>query len=96
MAIVHEQLDSVRTIVRENTMTKDNPDGALTSAAADYLKCIDMQHVKLEQLLRKDEAHWVQVKKKTDAKQNTVSDKIAALVEKQKNELAAVMAESLG
>ena len=96
MAIVHENLDSIRTIVKENTLTLQNEDGVLTSDEAEYLKCIEVQHVKLEQLLRKDEAHWANIKKNASTKGKTMSDKLTALLEKQKKELAAVMAQSLG
>ena len=42
MAIVREQLDSIRTIIRENLMTRDNKDGVLVSAEADYFKCVEL------------------------------------------------------
>ena len=96
MAIVHEQLDSIRTIVRENTKTKQNKDGVLTSSEAEYLKCVEVQYVKLEELFRKDEKHWTNVRKNSVAEGKNMSDKLAAFIEKQKKELASMMAYSLG
>ena len=47
-------------MVQGNVRCEANPDGLLTRKEGEYLACLELQHVKLEELMRKDEAHWAE------------------------------------
>ena len=49
------------------------------------------KHVELEQLLRKDEAHWVSAQDKARKAASQVSEKIAAMIEAQKAQMMALL-----
>ena len=41
-------------------MSKTNPDGLLPNDEKDYLDCLKIKHIKLEELLKRADAHWVE------------------------------------
>lgn len=45
-------------ILKANAKTYENPDGVLMQGEQDYKSCLQIDHRKLETLLRIDEAHW--------------------------------------
>ena len=60
MAAIHERIQIVRGIVKESVISKENPTGVLTKDEQEYMACMEMQHVRLESLMRQDETHWVE------------------------------------
>ena len=60
VAAIQVKLEYVRTIIRDNEQGGRNPHGFLTRDKDKYLRCIDLQNVELENLLRQDEEHWAE------------------------------------
>ena len=58
LMIIHSNLDEVKAIIKGNIQSTDNPKGIFTSELKDYIDCLELGHIKLEDFLRKDEAHW--------------------------------------
>lgn len=48
-----------------------------------YLKCLKMQHKELENILKRDDAHWVQNLKTVKGQKKKFSDEMSAFLEKQ-------------
>ena len=44
-----KDLEEVRKKIRENTWSVDNRDGLLAAKQEDYLQCLEINHIKLEQ-----------------------------------------------
>ena len=59
LSTIHERLGNVCNFIRENLKTEAHPENVLVQSQQSYLDCLTIRHVELEQLLRKDEAHWV-------------------------------------
>ena len=59
MAPVIDQLEAIKLKFSDQLYVKDsNPDGVLTCALDEYLKCLDLDMGQLEQLLVQDEQRW--------------------------------------
>ena len=58
MMIVHTNLDEVKALIKGNIQKTENPRGIFTSAEQDYIDCLKLGHVKLDDFMRKDEAYW--------------------------------------
>ena len=56
--IIHTNVDAVKAIFRGNIRNTGNAKGVFTSKEQEYIDCLLFGHVKLEDLMRKDEAHW--------------------------------------
>ena len=59
MQIVQEKLDEVASKIRANIANAHNRDGLLLGAEKDYIDCLKVKHRELEELLSRDEAHWI-------------------------------------
>ena len=58
MLRVHESVEEVRKTIKSNLFDKAGKVGHLVQKKREYLACLEMKNVELEQLLRKDEMHW--------------------------------------
>ena len=45
MADVHERLDGVKSLIKENVQSTDNPTGVLTKSVETYMDCLSLGHV---------------------------------------------------
>ena len=52
VADIQERLETLRTIVHENTKGERNLNGLLTKDRDMYLKCLELGNIELENLLR--------------------------------------------
>ena len=82
MSQIHEGISKVQCVIRANVFNKKNQDGLLTSGEASYLKCLQMQHVQLEEILRKDEAHWAQNQENSKKRAAGIGKKIETIIKK--------------
>ena len=55
---VHQTLDGIRQMIRDNIQSDKNESGLLTRKEGEYMKCLQLKHRELELVFRKDEAHW--------------------------------------
>ena len=60
MMQILERIHNIKTIIKENLSSQENPIGVLTRQEQAYLGCLETKHVQLEELFRKDEAHWAE------------------------------------
>ena len=58
MMAVHERLDQVAQKIKANMLNAFNPDGFLLQGENDYLNCLKLQHIRLEELFKRDDDHW--------------------------------------
>ena len=58
LMIAHTNLEEVKALIKGNIQNTDNPRGTFTGKEQEYLDCLELGHVKLEDLMRRDEAHW--------------------------------------
>ena len=77
MSEIHERLSNVHVIVRENLTSEKNPDGLLTAGEANYIKCLQLQHTELEELLRQDEAHWAENREMSRRQADEIGQQVA-------------------
>ena len=61
MMIIHTNLDEVKALFKGNIQSTDNPAGVFTQGEEKYLECLELGHVKLEDLMRNDEAHCEEI-----------------------------------
>ena len=45
-------------MIASNIRSQDNEDGLLTYMESEYYDCLNIDHKKIEKLLRLDEEHW--------------------------------------
>ena len=57
---MHEQLANIRLKFQANRLTANNQDGLLVQNEMAYLNCLVFDPRPLEELFRKDAAHWDQ------------------------------------
>ena len=57
MTQIHERVKNIKEIIKENLLSDANPAGVLGRCEADYFACLEMKHVRLEELIRQDEAY---------------------------------------
>ena len=81
MSTIHEGLGNVSRFILDNLKTAKQPESVLVQSQQSYIDCLTIKHVELEQLLRKDEAHWVSEQDKARKVATQVSEKIAAMIE---------------
>ena len=55
---INERILALRMLVRENIQSEDSPLGLLRGKEEQYLECLDLKQAALNELLKKDEAHW--------------------------------------
>ena len=77
MSDIHERLASVHSIVRENVVCEKNPDGLLTKGEANYIQCLQLQHVQLEELLQQDEALWAENREMSRRQAEEIGQQVA-------------------
>ena len=58
MAKVLQELEHIKLKFRANLLTDNNQDGLLVQSEQDYIACLEIKHRSLEELLRRDAAHW--------------------------------------
>ena len=58
MMEIHTNIERVKATITRNVRSQSKPEGVLTSQQAEYLGCLELGHVRLEELLRADEAKW--------------------------------------
>ena len=58
LMIAHTNLDEVKALIKGNIQSTANPKGTFTGEEQEYLDCLQLSHVKFEDLMRRDGAHW--------------------------------------
>ena len=86
MAVIKEKVDTVIATITGNVQSDENPTGLLMKGEAEYLKCLEINSKRLEELMRQDEAHWAENLDMIKRQAGEIQDQIKALLEKQKQE----------
>ena len=90
---VIEKLDGIKALIEANQKNDENPDGLLTSRPLFYTFCLEIQKSELEVLLEQDVAYWKENLCKVRENSKTVKRRIEETLEKQNQDLEAVLTQ---
>ena len=68
-------------------MRKENQNGVLTGDEADYLRCLEVDKVQLDRLLREDEAYWIEKIKNSKKETEERNGELQAFIKDQNRKL---------
>ena len=91
MQKVHGALEDVRQTVRQNIHSQKSGAGFLTQGEAAYLACLELKHVQLEELFRKDEQRLTKNVEFIKRQAEDLKEKVKELLERQNEELAQML-----
>ena len=95
MAQIHERVQNVKCIIKENVQSDENLSGVLTREETLYLECIEIKHVQLENLMRQDEAHWAENLEIIKRQAQEIQDEIKTFLAQQQEQLQSMINRSL-
>lgn len=94
LANVLEALQVVRLkigrhiVAASDGSSQGKSDGVLTHKAEEYLRCLDLSHRKLEDLLIADQEHWMDNLESSKVKAQQMAKHMKSLLDRQMNELS--------
>lgn len=92
MGPVIDQLEAIKRKFSDRIYREDlNPDGVLTCALDEYLKCLDLDMERLEQFLLQDEQKWDLNLKQTKEGLDRMSQSLIAFSSEQEKRLADLL-----
>ena len=83
MMTVLDTLNEIRQIVKDNLYSKQRKEGYFIQNEAEYLTCLELEHAKLETLLRQDEKKWTIAAIETKKKAQGIKDEMKLFLEEQ-------------
>ena len=84
---VHQTLEEVRQMIRDNIKSPQHLEGLLTRREAHYLGCLELNHRELENLFREDQAQWAENVEIAKRNSEQINQKLVAFIEKQRQDL---------
>ena len=93
--IAHTNLDEAKAIFGAHIQDTQNSKGVFTSKLQEYIDCLLFAHVKLEDLMRKDEAHWEENLVMVKRQAQEIHEQVHQLMEQQKKQLQDMLKMSL-
>ena len=95
LAVVHEGLYLVKQMVKANFRCKENPDGLLTRKDSEYMVCLKLENLRLEQLLRQDEAYWAMNHEFVKRQAGEIQDQMKQFLERQQKDFEEMLNRSM-
>ena len=74
--------DVIRYIIRDNILSDQQESVLLTQGVNEYLDCLELRHAQLNNLFKRDEAHWVDNAKIAKKKAAGIKDKMKEFYKK--------------
>ena len=68
-----------------------NPDGFLLQGEIDYLNCLKLQHIRLEELFKRDDDHWNRHVQDARKDAEKVFEDLYAIFEESQKKMQAVL-----
>ena len=87
LMVAHTNLDEAKALIKSNLQNTDNPKGVFTGEEKEYMDCLQLGHVKLENLIRKDEAHWEENYIMVQRQAQEIQEQFKQLMDKQQKEI---------
>ena len=83
LAALLETKEEICALIKDNIQSEAHPDGLLTKEEASYLKCLEVEHIELRELLQQDQMKWVGNFEVIKREAEKIKDSVNAIFEKQ-------------